>query len=607
MDDLNAPLVFNREMEKVATHDMPQDATMWDEEVMRHLHEEFPELTEDSLEVVFKKTDAKKGYGYGFVSLGNKGMIKVPIIIKEFKMFPLDVMLFNEKAYPLTADTVKEIVQSTAIGKSQSKPEEPFAYVGPNITERVYPGLYSVFRPGLGGRISAYKYASVLAETARNAGQVQGLRDRLAKDPTMTAAWANSPMKEVLKKAATVNVHPDEVKPGAAHPLVDAFIRRDGPDTGVELITKPGLYHVEGISGRQYKGYVYPTVMNFDLQKQDVMVFVGRVKEEPKPGDKNVPAQPYYGGEYGSVQQSIAGKACSDSDESKETSRYGAPGQTGVFFIRKGSVAVAFIPVKIISKTRMNENRKMNFEKDHQNIELTKNFEVQKFTVQDSFGVRYHVVISPLVTNVSKLGDMVLMPADTSFSSLGTLVTLKSEAGQLKKVAAGPTVTVKHLGGESFAVDCDWAEGWMKEGDLKNRLQEHLSQYYTNESLEKVFAEAKKTGRVNINNRMEKKFLAPVHKHEYREAHKIARDLTKIAAHLPDPGLVDTVLSLQFINKDNINKFISFIPQFEQAASHLADLLIASRLGLDVPEYPVKTAMENMADVISELRMMRGK
>ena len=148
----------------------------------------------------------------------------------------------------------------------------------------------------------------------------------------------------------------------------------------------------------------------------------------------------------------------------------------------------------------------------------------------------------------------------------------------------------------------------MREGDLKGRIQEHMGQYYTGDSLEKVFSEAKKCGKCSINNRAEeKKRLSPVHKHEYREAHKIARDLTKVAAHLPDPALVDTVLSLQFINKDNINKFISFIPQFEQAASHLADILIACRLGLDVPEYPVKTSMENLADVLSELKMMRGK
>ena len=77
MSDINVPLIFKAEMEKTATYEMPQDVNLWDEEVIKHLHEEHPELTEEDIEVVFKKTDAKKGYGYGFVALGKKGIIKV--------------------------------------------------------------------------------------------------------------------------------------------------------------------------------------------------------------------------------------------------------------------------------------------------------------------------------------------------------------------------------------------------------------------------------------------------------------------------------------------------------------------------------------------------
>jgi hypothetical protein len=618
MSDLNVPLVFKEEMEKNATFDMPQDATMWDEEVLKHLHEDHPELTEEDIEVVFKKTDAKKGYGYGFVALGKKGAIKIPIIIKEYKMSPLDVMLYEGKAFPLTPDTVKEIVQSTAIGKAVPKPEEPFAHVGPNITERVYPGLYSVFRPGLGGRVSAYKYASILSEIARTPEQTQGLKERLEKDPTLVAAWANSPCQEVLKKAysdqpvmavdstpGNSKVNPDEVKPGEAHPLVDAFIKKVEGNKPIGPIVSPGLYEVEGQSGNDYQGMVFPMVYDFDLQKQDIMVFCGSKLEASKTDGK-----PYEIGNFSCVQQTIVGRPSADMACGKYIhSCEGMAGDKGIFYIRQDEgPAMAFLPVKIKSKTRMREERKMDFEKDQQHIQMTKNFDVIKYHVHDSLGRAFNVVVSPSAVNVQKVGDLVMMPANTKFSVFGTLVNLRKDTNQITKVADLRTVTMRHLGGESFSIDADWAEDWAKEGDLKSRIGPYMEAFYTPDSLEKCFSECRKVSKLSMRDRapvrVRTEDLPPA---SHREASKLARDLTKIAAHLQDPGLVDTVLSLQFINKDNINKFVSFIPQLVQAASHLADLLIASRLGMQMSEYPIKSAMENLMEVIGDLRMIKGK
>jgi hypothetical protein len=86
----------------------------------------------------------------------------------------------------------------------------------------------------------------------------------------------------------------------------------------------------------------------------------------------------------------------------------------------------------------------------------------------------------------------------------------------------------------------------------------------------------------------------------------LTRDFDKIAATLQDSGLVDSVLSLKFINKENIDKYAEFAPQFEEAVNHLADLLIASRVGLQIQEEAVKTAMKNMAIVVRELKTLKG-
>lgn len=641
MNDLNQPLTFKAEMEKSASYEMPQDTNVWDEEVLKHLHEEHPELTESSFEVVFKKVDKKKGYGYGFVSMGKEGAVKIPIIIKEYQMYPLDVMLYEKQAAPLTPETVQEIVSSTELGKVAPKPEEPFAYVGPNITDRVYPGLYSSFRPGLGGRVASYKYAaalgvsddelneltvrlggrqyvSLLAEIGVSAEQAKGFKERLEKDASAVCAWAQSPMKEVLKKAAVATKipepNPDAVPPGQAHPLVEALIARPEPAKGWGPVERYGKYDVQGISGHDYRGEVFPTVMDFDLKKQDLMIFSGGILVDDHlapmvAGAKKAEPRVSYG--YSALQQLIAGRPCVADKElvnapEGSSDCHASKGDTGFFYVQKGSARIAFIPVTVLSRSVAHESRETNMRNESgEVVTVRRNFEIVKMAVRDSFGRSYTVVINPQAVNVQRVGDLVMMPACTKFQSLpGKMVRLKSDPPAATAPMA-KTAVVRFLGADSYSVEADWASDWAREGDRREKIAAYLGEFYSKESLERVFEAAKTASKLVISGPklIEKTAAAS----KYEGAEKIARDLTKIAAGLPDPALVDTVLSLQFINKDNVNKFISFLPHFEKAASHLADLLIASRIGLGVEEYPIKAAMENMMEVISDLRMMRGK
>jgi hypothetical protein len=601
VEDLNQPLTLDAGVEKVADYDMSQDVNDWDEDVIRHLHEEYPEITSEDIEVVFKKTDPQKGYGYGFVGVGKENEIKIPIIIKEYKMSPLDVMLHDGKAVPLTQETVKSQLQTTSHGKPVKRPQQPMAFVGPNISARVYPGLAQQQNPS-GFPHAGYKYASVLEAIGITKDQAEGFKADLEKDAGAVKAWAESKHQDVLKLAAK-GKNPDELKPDDAHPLVEAFIKKPGMVGSVGVVGSFGVYDVQGSSGKSYRGCVFPNVVDFDLNRQDVMIFTGGRQEDPRPNEP-VPSEPYYSGSFGAVQDKIIGKPCSDTNEGRwDGCDYIPSGETGFFSIKKGGVALAFIPVKVLSKSRVNEKREMNFEKDNQHIEMIKRYDVKKIVCRDAMGNTYKIMVSPIMKDVKRIGNIIMMPGNAKWVRLGTLIKLKENTGQISKVASGKSVTLRHLGGESFSVEAPWVEDWAKEGGLRNQVNDYLKKYYVEETLPPVFDECVKLGRVYINDRAPK----PVNRVEFPDAHKIARDLTKYAATLPEPGLVDTVLSLKFINKDNVNKFVGFLPQLEQSASHLADLLIASRLGLDVEEYPVKTCMENVMEVIRDLKMLKGK
>jgi len=592
--DLRSPLFFDAEHEKVAMFKMSQDVNEWDENVMEHFHEEYPELSGDNVEVVFKKTDPQRGYGYGYIGLGKEAEVQIPVIIKEYEMSPLDVMLNEGQAFPLTKESAKTLLHKTAMGKAIKAPKGPLSYVGPNISERIYPGV-----PWTGGQ---YKYASILSAVDLTQDQIDGFRQRL-EDPSVISAWQGSDVKGILKiAAATQPVAKDEVKAGEGHPLVDAFIRRFDGEAEYGVIEKAGKYEVKGLSGTRYVGMVYPKVFDFYLRPQDVMLFAdGRIIDEDyekMKGDLRPDRC-----DYSAVQQTIVGKKSADVSD-RINGCCACKGETGFFVVQRGNAAMAFTPLKIQSCATLDEDRKIHYRKDGQNVDINKRYIVRKYVATDSFGAVYRIVVSPSVKEVKVVNSMVMLPGDATWVSMGKVIKLSSKMEQTKKASyTGPSVTLRHLGGEGFSIEADWAEDWAKEGSLRPIMETYLSAFYTPETLPPLFDECQKVGKVNFNDRMEK--TASVNR--YEGAERIARDLTKEAASLSDAALADTVLSLQFINKDNVEKYIGFLPQLEKAASHLADMLIGSRLGMEVEEYPVKTAMENMVEVIEDLRLMKGK
>jgi len=83
-------------------------------------------------------------------------------------------------------------------------------------------------------------------------------------------------------------------------------------------------------------------------------------------------------------------------------------------------------------------------------------------------------------------------------------------------------------------------------------------------------------------------------------------DLTKEASMLSNPEAVDVVLSLNFINEDNLHNYIEHIPQMESMNSKLAELLVASRMGLtDMDEGALKKSIGGLSSVIRGLENLK--
>lgn len=86
---------------------------------------------------------------------------------------------------------------------------------------------------------------------------------------------------------------------------------------------------------------------------------------------------------------------------------------------------------------------------------------------------------------------------------------------------------------------------------------------------------------------------------------QLRKNLVKEAAHLPDPMAVDTVLSLNFINPENLMTFVGYLPMIDSAQSKLCELLIAARVGMqEIPISALERAVRATEEVIEGLKVV---
>lgn len=81
--------------------------------------------------------------------------------------------------------------------------------------------------------------------------------------------------------------------------------------------------------------------------------------------------------------------------------------------------------------------------------------------------------------------------------------------------------------------------------------------------------------------------------------------LVKEAATIPDTTAVDTVLSLGFLNPENMVEFLKAMPILDDAQSRMCELLVGARLGMkEVPTGALEKAIRATENVIEGLRVL---
>lgn len=639
------------EMEDVSMNKLPNDADAWPEDIIQKLKERVPDVAGMATIVKFIKKDEESGTATGSISVSNESKsVTVPLIIKDFMMYPLDIFQAEGKLLPLTPDFFKSAFSDN---ETFAKLEEYPTFGGLGRFEDS--SLWNATYPPSLGR---YSYASAgydILDAISDGIDGNSLKMALANDPASLMRFRKHGHAELIKKVA--NLHPvnmNENMQGAVN-LIDRpikMLKRDGankytilsntdnyydpmivgsmtredlkrvtvkvsPDVedcindvdsnGEKMLSVPshsdkelaqpqaeipemaneyGHYSVKNKNGVNIEGVVIPTVIGFNMKRNDLKVFIGKT--------------------MGTVQAEIAGVRIQNS-EFKPQVEPPKPGQTGVFvFYSEAKKALSTIPVTIES--------------------VTSDCGSMKLRVLDLLGVGYNLILSSSVDtfkSIAQNGDgTYTLPEKFRWVPIQGFDKVSNSPADYAAMGMGATkvasITVIDTQGhysirgvDKYANASGWDATFLEPHQAKFMM---ISLGCSEEKVASVFKEAKRYGSCKVD---DINFI-PIKREKVAEAKPLARSLVsqaegfksnliKAASFMENSQTVDAMLSLNFVNPDNITKFVGKISSFKACISNLASCLVASRLGVkEIPENAVSTAMYRLIDVVNGLDALRA-
>lgn len=377
-----------------------------------------------------------------------------------------------------------------------------------------------------------------------------------------------------------------------------------------EPVVSFGEYKViRQADGREVMGWVIPNLLQFTLQPSDLSLFTNGSEFCVAPGILGTPV----------------GRGANLPE--------GNPSGYGVFYFEhKGKVA-ATVPVTVATTVKNPEG----------NV---------TFQAQDDMGQPVMLTVAPGIANIAAIGEgefaipdhWKFLPLDGKIevASAGAPVTPEApspapaDAMAPVEAAAPPPAPTEGVNKTAMARLVPDAYTIVSDGDRTYSIR--------GRAFEKVASRVSMVGRddaefmlvcagMHPKTAMKKlaeakgslegqsHFVAPLHTivpwkekvaQSYRSAHELIqslpnlkRNLWKEAAVVEDADTVDKMLALGFLTPENMKIFVDYLPLLEEAVRKLADLVFASRVGMnEVPEGAAQRAMLSMEEVISGLKKL---
>jgi len=643
------------EMYDASLHKLSNDIESWPEDIIQKIKERVPKVAGMNSMVKFMKKDEENGTATGSVIINSpEKTVIVPIIVKDFMLYPMDIMIAKQKLIPFNPDYFDAVFDDNNVFQ---KLEEYPTYSGlgrfedANMWEAIYP-------PSLG----RYAYASAgypILDAISDTINGEEIKKSIMTEKAATARYYKLGRLDVLKKVANLQpVNMGEFSPAADKliPKSVVMVLKEGPNkytalTSSDSVFHPGIHtmdrphahnfisticdHVDDVinevdqngekmcvvpkgddsvflarpddhvpvsadeydhysvrtkTGVSVEGIVIPKVIDFDQEIKEIKIFLGKTMS--------------------TVQQEIYGERLRHSGFTLEGS-FPKVGQTGTFvFNTNPSKGLATIPVtiksvmedcgKIVLKvfTLMGEPIKLI---------ICPNTHLERIAKVPSESFPTYMIPGKMKwVAMDNMGEVSNSPHDYIIKSASQVLTNRP-------VTLIPTgygqYSVK--GVSKYAAAAGWDHTNLSEGQVKFILS---AMCCPQEKIASSLKYAHRAGSAELHNL----HFTPL-KHEKLAKHKpmIERlikladasrcNLYKEASYIDNSQTVDALLALNFISPDNMKKFINMVPSLKSAISSLASCLLASRLGMkEIPESAASTGMQRLIEVVAGLERLRA-
>jgi len=350
-------------------------------------------------------------------------------------------------------------------------------------------------------------------------------------------------------------------------------------DIEIKVADAFGIYKVKALNdNRELVGWVFP----------HVMAFTGEV----------LPLAVFSNGSEGAMQEAIAGVPVA-----KQTDVIDVPPQgNGCFYYSSDSGSVAFVPTLVKSEMETPEGLAYMCETvmgEHLQISKVEGLQEVSPIGESHFGIPMDCGFMPL-ENITELAaspedylqDAMAKMQKTAVRVFSDGTCFKFEGSEIDKLAS--VMPTQFLGLDDAVF-------------LASILGQNPEQIKT------AFVNLRKQGQY------ETWFNAkPIHtlREKYAAAKTAAKkvlsnlpdlrvDLLKEATPLEDPTAVDKILSVGFLNPENLSIFASYIPEIECTIQKLSELLLASRLGLgSVDQGALQKSLVHLDKVVAGLKTL---
>jgi hypothetical protein len=218
--DQQYKLEFSKIAMPVKLSDSPE---AWQREIASEIYKQVPYLGDYAVNVIIDRVDAERGFAFGSAQVTSKSespkpdqkelpSIRIPVIVKDRMLAPMDTFMDGEGVYPLTEKRVREkLFRSSTFEPSSRKPTDQ------GMVDQLYPpmrtnyGMGSVGSDtmGMGKTASKKKKAANSAEAGRQA-YIRGMKAEASANPEMSGTIKGASLVESI--ASTIpEVEADEL------------------------------------------------------------------------------------------------------------------------------------------------------------------------------------------------------------------------------------------------------------------------------------------------------------------------------------------------------------------------------------------------------------